>query len=118
MVESTCKNYDIDRNKKQRFDYKSDLDYQYYKKYRLIFHYKFYIIRTFGLETWNRLIGMHKFNEIYHISIQTYGETILQGLVDFSANVLGVTIRDLFKYFLAYTRKVEILPFDDFTYID
>lgn len=118
MVESTCENADINRNKIRTLDYKSNLDYQYYQDYRMIFHYKFYIIRTFGLEAWNKLIDINKFNETYFISIQTYGETILNILIDFTAHIFDVSIKELLEYFTAYRRKVETLQFDEFTYFD
>ncbi|MCE7736319.1 MAG: hypothetical protein GPJ54_15670 [Candidatus Heimdallarchaeota archaeon] len=118
MVESTCENSKINRNNLKKFDYKNDLDYHYYEDYRVIFHYKYYIIRTFGLEAWNKLLGMYKFNEAYYISIQTFGEVILQTLIDYTALILDVTISDLLEYFIAYRRKAENLLFDDFTYFD
>ena len=83
-----------------------------------VFHYKYYIIRTFGLEAWNKLIGMSKFNETYYISIQTYGEVILQILMDYTASVLDMTKSDLLEYFITYRRKVETLIYEDFTYFD
>ena len=105
---------DCNNHEKQNEIYKNDTDYQYFKNYKSIFCFKHYIIRTYGLDTWEKLIGRDEFSSKYYYSVSEYGESILQELIHLAVEDLDITYQDAMTFFAEYQTKVENLDFDDF----
>ncbi|MHA2031295.1 MAG: hypothetical protein ACXAC2_11685 [Candidatus Kariarchaeaceae archaeon] len=103
-----------DNQEKQNEIYYNEIDYQYFKNHRLIFCFKHYIIRTYGLDTWKALIGRDEFYDMYYNSVSKHGESVLQDLVYLAVDDLDITYQDIMTYFTEYQKKVMKLGFGDF----
>lgn len=110
---SNCKIIQKDKQEENNSIYNDDIDFQYFKKNRLLFDFKFYTIRTYGSETWKSLLENYEFYNLYTNIGLTYGEVVFYDIVNTLIDYLGANLKNIISYFTEFRKTIEFLSYED-----
>ena len=110
---SNCKNIHNNNNNQHDSFNNDDIDLQYYECNRLLFDFKFYIIRTFGSDMWNSLLDDNEFFKLYNNFGLTYGESIFYDILNILIDYLGMDPQNIIRYFTEFRRTIDLLSYEE-----
>ena len=86
----------------------STIDEGNYQRYPLVYNYKYYIIHTYGISEWESLLEGKKFSRFFNDWIGTYGDAILQGIINLTAEFFEIQLGEILYDFGQYLSEQSI----------